>query len=313
MSSEADERMDTVQCCAGCGVKEDSDDDIKLLKNCTACYLVKYCSVKCQRNHRPKHKRACKKRVAELRDELLFKQPESTHLGDCPICCLPLPIHPRKSTMMVCCSKLVCNGCSYSNQNREMEEKLKQKCPFCRCPLSETYEQDRENLMRRVSANNPFALSQMGWIHEDKGDYKSAFELYTRAAGLGHANAHFQLALLYYGGKGVEKDEKKKLHHLEEAAIGGHPRARSYLSSIEGQSGRQDRGMKHLIIAAKMGCDHSLDALKNFFKMGVVDKDGFAAALRAHQAAVDATKSQQRHAAEAAEALWYTTMEEAYK
>eukprot|EP00986_Skeletonema_menzelii_P020931 scaffold32715_cov160-Skeletonema_menzelii.AAC.1 len=46
-------------------------DGVKL-KDCSACHLVKYCSVKCQRDHRPQHKRGCKKRVAELRDELLF-------------------------------------------------------------------------------------------------------------------------------------------------------------------------------------------------------------------------------------------------
>ena len=34
-------------CCAACGIKE--VDDIKL-KNCNACYLVKYCSVECQKN-----------------------------------------------------------------------------------------------------------------------------------------------------------------------------------------------------------------------------------------------------------------------
>eukprot|EP00984_Skeletonema_dohrnii_P035791 scaffold35973_cov122-Skeletonema_dohrnii-CCMP3373.AAC.2 len=32
------------------------------------------------------HKKECKKRAAEFRDELLFKQPESCHEGDCPIC-----------------------------------------------------------------------------------------------------------------------------------------------------------------------------------------------------------------------------------
>eukprot|EP00985_Skeletonema_marinoi_P006192 scaffold2689_cov70-Skeletonema_marinoi.AAC.15 len=68
-----------MSCCASCGVTAEVDD-IKL-KNCTACYLVKYCSVKCQKDHRPQHKRECKKRMAELRDEFLFKQPESSHLG----------------------------------------------------------------------------------------------------------------------------------------------------------------------------------------------------------------------------------------
>ncbi|KAK1735014.1 hypothetical protein QTG54_014080 [Skeletonema marinoi] len=67
-----------MMCCASCGISE--GDDIKL-KTCTACKSARYCSVKCQKEHRPKHKRACKKRAAELHDEMLFKQPESAHYG----------------------------------------------------------------------------------------------------------------------------------------------------------------------------------------------------------------------------------------
>jgi hypothetical protein len=78
--------------CAFCGIAE--IDEVKL-KTCTACKSLRYCSVECQKKHRPQHKRACKKRMAELRDELLFKQPESISLGDCPICCLPLPLDPK--------------------------------------------------------------------------------------------------------------------------------------------------------------------------------------------------------------------------
>ena len=44
--------------------------------------------------------------------------------------------------------------------------------------------------------------------------------------------------------------------------------------------------------------NESLRALKECFKRGMVSKEDFAAALRAHQAAVDATKSPQREAAE---------------
>ena len=50
----------------------------------------------------------------------------------------------------------------------------------------------------------------------------SAFEYLTRAAALGNAAAHYGLSILYEEGVGVEKDEKKELHHLEEAATGGH-------------------------------------------------------------------------------------------
>ena len=75
--------MDTsIISCASCGVAE--VDDIKS-KECSACDLVRYCSDACRDDHKSEHEESCKIRAAKLRDELLFKQPESTHQGDCPI------------------------------------------------------------------------------------------------------------------------------------------------------------------------------------------------------------------------------------
>ena len=37
-----------IACCASCGIA--GDNEFKL-KDCTACHLVKYCGVKCQRDH----------------------------------------------------------------------------------------------------------------------------------------------------------------------------------------------------------------------------------------------------------------------
>ena len=99
-----------MMCCACCGKAE--VDEINLRK-CNACKSVRYCSVKCQKGHWPQHKKACKK-AAELRDEVLFKQPESTHHEDCPICCLPLLMDTHYS-IMSCCGKKVCSGCADAN------------------------------------------------------------------------------------------------------------------------------------------------------------------------------------------------------
>jgi hypothetical protein len=77
------EAVDMMCCCASCG-KAEVDDDIKL-KDCDDCDLVKYCSDKCQKDHLTEHEKACKERAAELRDEILFRQPQSSHRGDCPI------------------------------------------------------------------------------------------------------------------------------------------------------------------------------------------------------------------------------------
>ena len=54
----------------------------------------------------------------------------------------------------------------------------------------------------------------------------------------------------------------------------------------------------YFLIAAKLGCKESLVALMMSYKAGMVSKDDYAAALRGHQAAVDATKSPQREEAE---------------
>jgi len=50
-------------------------------------------------------------RTTELRDEELFRQPESNYNVDCPICLLPLPIHTFKSSLYFCCTKMICRGC----------------------------------------------------------------------------------------------------------------------------------------------------------------------------------------------------------
>ena len=278
-----------MQRCASCGTA--GGDDIKL-KRCNACYLVRYCSVKCQKDHRPKHKKECKKRAAELREELLFKQPESSHLGDCPICCLPMPIDKEKSIFYTCCSKLICKGCSFANMKREAEGRLQYKCPFCRKDKPKTLEENNELLQKRIEANEPVAMRETGVIRYERGDYKAAFDYWTRAASLGDVEAHYQLSTLYHEGKGVEKDEKKLKHHLTEAAIGGHPDARFNLACLEGRNGRVDRAVKHFIIAAKLGNDNSLGKLKILMK-----KEEFGAVLRGYQAAIDATKSPQREEA----------------
>ena len=129
MSATVESESDTMMLCASCGIA--GGDDIKL-KDCDDCYLVRYCSVKCQKDHWKQHKKECKRRAAELRDEILFRQPEGTHFGDCPICCLPLPIDIQKSILNTCCCKRICDGCDLANKRREIEGRLEHSCPFCR-------------------------------------------------------------------------------------------------------------------------------------------------------------------------------------
>ena len=180
-------------CCASCGKTE--VDDVKL-KKC-ACNLVRYCSVECQKNHRPQHKKACKKRMAEIRDDRLFTQNEISYHGECPICCLPLSLDMSKSGMNSCCSKRLCKGCSSVNAVRELEQGLEHKCPFCREPMPKTREEMEQNEMKRVKANDPLAIGKMGNKCELEGDLEGAFEYYTKAAELGDIHAHYLLSIMY--------------------------------------------------------------------------------------------------------------------
>ncbi len=295
MSADDHAASDITTVCASCGVAE--IDEIQL-KECDNCDLVRYCSDECQGDHKSEHEEECKKRAAELRDERLFKQPKCSHHGDCPLCCLPLPLVMNKSSIYDCCSKRVCDGCGHANQIREREMRLEYSCPFCRKTLPKTKEESVKLAMKRVKANNPLAMCQEGVKQYSKGEYSKAFEYWTKAAELGDLEAHYKLAALYQLGHGPEKNTGKEIFHFEEAAIGGHPSARYVLGWHENKNGSKDRAVKHWIISATQGYDESIKALMDTFKEGFVEKDVLAVALRAHQAAVDAMKSPEREAAE---------------
>ena len=194
---------------------------------------------------------------------------------------------------MPCCSKLICNGCDFANLKQECEQRRERTCPFCRHPVPKQQEANRI-LMKRVEANDPVALQQLGSIHFKEGDFKSALEYFTKAAELGDVTAHYQLSVMYKDGEGVEQDEKKKIYHLEQAAIGGDPGARFNLACYEWNNGQYKRAIKHFIIAANFGHDDAMKELKLGYRDGLVSKDDFASTLRAHKAAVDAMRSPQR-------------------
>ena len=302
MSADNKGRSDMTTVCASCGIAE--IDEIKL-KECDDCDLVRYCSDECREEQKSEHDEACKKRVAELRDELLFKQPESTHRGDCPICSLPLPLDISKATIYSCCSNSICNGCNIANTIREIETRRETLCPFCREPaLTNGDARHVERRMKRVAADIPAALCHEGMVQFGKGDYSRAFEYWAKSAKLGNAEAHYNLSHLYCEGIGVEKDIAKEINHLEEAAIGGHPIARYNLGVFEWNNDNFERAVKHLIISSTLGHDKSIKALMKAFKKGFVEKDVLATTLRAHKAAVDATKSPQRREAEEIYEKW---------
>lgn len=180
--------------------------------------MVKYCSVTCQKSHRPTHKKECKKRAAELHDEALFKQPPPR--DDCPICFLELPFSGNKTTYKPCCGKILCDGCMYASAV-DIDEG---PCPFCREPMSRSIEEEKRRTEKRMEVNDPKAFVVMGldYAMGEMGlpqDTAKAIELWRKAIELGSNDAHFCLGDFYFRGTGVELNRKKAKHHMEIAAI----------------------------------------------------------------------------------------------
>ncbi|EJK56180.1 hypothetical protein THAOC_23985 [Thalassiosira oceanica] len=286
--------------CANCGKGSGGEGGVKL-KDCTACRLVKYCGVDCQRAHRKQHKKACKQRAAELKDEQLYGQGHERPEGDfCTICTLPIPLPiGHHSGFNACCMKRICNGCDYAAEKRGMDD-----CAFCRTPIPDNDADSLEMIQARVVKKDPeatFFLGQQyffGHLGLQK-DSRKGVELYTEAAELGSVEALFSLGVVYEIGEGVQKDVAKAAVFYEKAAMQGCPLSRHKLGCVEGQKRNHDRAVRHFLISAKMGYKDSIEIIKEMFMAGVTTKEQYAEALRGYQDAVEEMKSHDRDEASA--------------
>ena len=168
-----DVEADQHDVCANCGIAQ--VDEIKL-EDCGGCDLVKYCGDKCKEEHREQHEEDCKRRAKKLHDDDLFTQPDGTHLGECPICFLPMPLDPKKSCYRSCCSNLICQGCIIAQMKSNMTVLEGSRCPFCREPVADNDEEESSKLMERVKANDPAAMVQFGMERYLEGDYDGALK-----------------------------------------------------------------------------------------------------------------------------------------
>jgi TPR repeat protein len=315
--SKANNRDDaTTNCCAECGKAEGGDVSLKLL-SCKACKAVKYCGAACQRNHWSMHKKQCKIRAAELRDEALFKDPPPKE--DCPICFLPMPVQliccaslPPATIYSVpiynfaianegfvdteeyftCCGKCICQGCVHSFR---VSEKIS-KCLFCNTDRSsKTDEEIVEEIVKRVEANDAVAIGMLAQ-HYYKGlrgfqqDHNKAIELWTRAADLGCSKAHINLSDEYRD----LGDMKKAKFHSEAAAMEGNEIARYNLGIIEYEYGNMERAVKHLTIGASAGDYQAMHCLKMEFEQGVVSRESIDSTSAAYNTSCAEMRSKDR-------------------
>lgn len=220
----------------------------------------------------------------------------------------------------------ICRGCVVAVNLRTYGG----PCPFCRAPTvsidgeevsKEVYKELFSRIQQRLDIGDPRAVSSMGNVYR-WGSYgfvknqKKAIELWVKGAELGDIVAHAGLGFAYSRGESVKVDRKKALYHLAIAAKGGNGPARTELGHLElinatsscrhwrrrgcdtGLGIHQQRAVKHFMIDAKSGDDYSMEEIKNGYIKGhlreYISKEDFAMALRAHKAAKDAMKSEQR-------------------
>ena len=300
---------DEVSVCANCG-KEGSSDN---MNTCNKCKQVKYCNAVCKKKHRHKHKKECEehiRRVAELHDEKLFKQPPPP-FGDCPICFLRIPSLTKGWGYQTCCGTIICCGCSnapvYDDQGNIVDNDKQNECPFCRVVAPYTMGEAIEREKKRMELDDPIAIYNQGNCYRDgkygcRQDYTKALELWHQAAELGFAKKSYNnIGNAYNNGIGVEVDKKKAMHYFELAAMGGDEVARHNLGNNEALSGNKSRALKHYMIAVRGGHSKSLGVIKQMYTKGDATKDDYTKALQSFQAYLGEIKSPQRDKAAAAD------------
>ena len=281
-----------VDICACCG-KEGSELNI-----CNKCKAAKYCNATCKKKHRTKHKKKCERRAVEIQAELheiqLFKQPPLKE--DCPICFLPLPSLHTGAKYYSCCGKEICSGCIHAVALRDTDE---QKCPFCRTPAADSEKETMKMVRNRVDAGDAVAMFSLGCYYSEgirglSHNHSEALELWHQAGELGYAEAYFNIGRAYHFGEGVERDNNRKYHYFELAAMGGVAGARHNLGVLECRAGNWDRAIKHFTIAAGAGYNDSVKHIQQLYVAGHATKEDYGRALRAYQKCLEEIRSEQR-------------------
>ena len=139
-----------------------------------------------------------------------------------------------------------------------------------------------------MEAGNANAFRSMGvWYLKGQFDLPQdvdrGLELTKRAADLGSASAHFNIATVYSTGQHVPSNAKKAVFHYQQAAMRGHTQVRHNLGSSQMLLGNPGAAIKHWMIAAASGIKISLDSIQLMFTQGTATKAQFESALRVYQ------------------------------
>ena len=297
-------RINALRCYANCN----KEGEPFTLKMCPHCRFAHYCDDDCQKVHRQIHKPQCIKHEQNLKqfldnmqeninddvdgdndnddDDELFKPIPPKE--DCPICTHPLPINIEENVYMPCCGNVLCDSCVKENirVTKERGKKLKPPCPFCRAP----YPSSEENIIllkKQMDMNDSEAIyiASVFYMYGMMGlpqDSKKTFELWLRAAELGHSMASYNAALYYEKDVVVPKDMTKAKQYYVKAAKQGSIDSRYNLGVDEWNNNNEHSASRHLLISAAAGDTDSLNMISKCYRYQLVTKEEYVTVLTAY-------------------------------
>ena len=221
--------------CANCG-KQGSD--IVKLKNCTACRLVKYCGVDCQKAHRKQHKKACKQRAAELKGEgsdrvSTGKKQDSAMMMICGACERTLPEDSFSGEQRGLgqssrrCEECVATGNQLVLMRKGRTRSEEDECPICNLllPLEVKQSVFRPCCMKEVCVGCAAAAWKRGMRGcpfcrtPDPEESSQTLAMIKKRADAGDPKALYVLGDKYRVGlNGLEKDVARAVELYKRAA-----------------------------------------------------------------------------------------------
>ena len=267
--------------CANCGRSSDGGEGgLFKLKNCTACRLVKYCGVECQRAHRKQHKEACKQQVAELQGERLHSASVSTGTQDIIAAMmiygacereLPESAYSREQRgrrqSIGRCEECVAGGNQLVLMRQGRTRSEEDDCPICSLPLPFDVNQSvfKACCMKLVCNGCILAARKRGMfdcpfcrapVPEKDSQVLAMIE---KRAGAGDPLAIWHLGMKYHHGQlGLEKDATRAVELWERAAELGVKEAHYSLGVLYDQGTEVEKdtvkAIRHYEAAAMRGC-----------------------------------------------------------
>ena len=242
------------------------------MKNCT-CRLVKYCGVECQKAHRKQHKKACKQRAAELKDDkglhslISGNQNRIAAMKACGACERELPEESyseeqrarRRSIRR--CVECVTAGNQLVLMKKGRTRSEDDDCPICQLPLPLVWEQSMLKLCCMKSVCNGCILAARKHGMRNCPFCRQTLDMTQKRIDAGDPVAMLHVGDEYlYGNNGLEKDVARAIELYERAAELGMKEANYKIGClyVEGKDVEKDTAKAIRHYEASAMCGHAI-------------------------------------------------------